>query len=320
MLYLVAGAYFALMIGIGLFTARKTRTMQDFFLGNRSVGPWVSAFAYGTTYFSAVLFIGYAGSQGWGFGLGVLWVAVGNAFLGCLLPWLILGRRTRAVTARLGAMTMPEYLEARYGSKALKVVGALIVFVFLIPYSAAAYTGLSFLFEGIFGIKYIHALLGIAGLTAFYLVLGGYFAVTLTDFVQGLVMLVGASLMVVYVIGADAVSGFTGLLNGLRRVDPDLASLFPANWASIMWLVVLTSLGTWGMPQMVQKFYAIKNEKVIPRAAVVGTLFCLIIAGAAYLVGSSSTLFGPALVSDNPQVFSAAPESQTALTDALVAR
>jgi solute:Na+ symporter, SSS family len=319
MLYVVFGIYFALMIGIGLFTASKARTMQDFFLGNRSVGPWISALAYGTSYFSAVLFIGYAGSQGWAFGLPILWVAAGNALIGCLLPWLILGRRTRTLTARLGVMTMPEFLEARYGSKALKVVSAVIIFVFLIPYSAAAYTGLSFLFESIFGIPYVYALMFITGLTAFYLVLGGYFAVALTDFVQGLIMLVGGVLMVVYVFGTTEVGGWSGLVGGLSRIDPELTRLLPAKWPSIMWLVILTSLGAWGMPQMVQKFYAIKNERVIPRAAIVGTLFCLVIAGAAYLVGSSSPLFGPALVAENA-VFMTAPASEAAMEDVVVAR
>ncbi|MGE5551956.1 MAG: sodium:solute symporter family transporter [Bacteroidota bacterium] len=320
MLYAVLGLYFAAMIGIGILTSLKTRTMQDFFLGNRSVGPWISAFAYGTTYFSAVLFIGYAGGQGWGFGLPVLWVAVGNAILGCLLPWLILGRRTRNMTAELGVMTMPEFLEARYGSRALKVASALIIFIFLIPYSAAAYTGLSFLFQGIFNIRYEYALIGMAALTAFYLVLGGYFAVTLTDFVQGLIMLVGAVFMVGYVFRAPEVGGFGEVAARLTAVNPELAKIFPSSWPKIMWLVLLTSLGAWGMPQMVQKFYAIKNAAVITRAAVVGTIFCLVIAGAAYLVGSASTLYGPALVAENQAVFAQAPGFEQAKADTAAAR
>ena len=320
MLYLVLGVYFALMLTIGIVTALKTKTIQDFFLGNRSVGPWISAFAYGTTYFSAVLFIGYAGSQGWGFGLPILWVALGNAVLGCLLPWLILGRRTRAMTEQLGAMTMPEFLEARYGSKALKIISAFIIFIFLIPYTAAAYTGLSFLFKGIFGIEYSYALLAMAALTAFYVVLGGYFAVALTDFVQGLVMLVGAALMVGYVFHSPAVGGFGNFLPRLAGVNPELAKVFPASTPNILWLVILTSLGAWGMPQMVQKFYAIKNVKMISRAMVVGTLFCLVIAGAAYLVGATSTLFGPTVVSENKEVFAAAPNYAQATTDAVSAR
>ncbi|MGE5527865.1 MAG: sodium:solute symporter family transporter [Patescibacteria group bacterium] len=319
MLSVVVGIYFAAMIVIGILTYLKTKTIQGFFLGNRAVGPWISAFAYGTTYFSAVLFIGYAGGQGWSFGLPILWVALGNAFLGCLLPWLILGRRTRAMTAELGAMTMPEYLEARYGSKALKIAGALIIFVFLIPYSAAAYTGLAYLFSVVTRIEYIYVLLAMAGFTAFYVALGGYFAVALTEFVQGLIMLAGAVLMVGYVFNAPAVGGFGQLIPRLSQVNPELVKAFPATFWSIFWLVLLTSLGTWGMPQMVQKFYAIKNVKVISRAMVVGTVFCLIIAGAAYLVGSSTPLFGPAIVAQNDG-FAAAPDYERAKMDTVAAR
>ncbi len=319
MLYFVLGVYVAIMVAIGITTSLKTKTIQDFFLGNRTVGPWISAFAYGTTYFSAVLFIGYAGGQGWSFGLPVLWVALGNAFIGCLLPWLVLGRRTRIMTGQLGVMTMPEFLEARYGSKALKIVSALIIFIFLIPYSAAAYTGLSYLFQAIFGIEYLYALIGMAALTTFYLVLGGYFAVTLTDFVQGLVMLVGAVLMVGFVFRSPVVGGFGQFLPRLARISPELVKVFPASMPKVLWLVTLTSFGVWGMPQMVQKFYAIKSEKMILRAMVIGTIFCLVIAGAAYLVGSTTSLFGPALVQENKQ-FATAPNYAAAQTDPLEAR
>ncbi|MGQ9779564.1 MAG: sodium:solute symporter family transporter [Bacillota bacterium] len=320
MLYFVAGLYFALLLAIGFLTARKTKTISDFFLGNRTVGPWISAFAYGTTYFSAVLFIGYAGGQGWSFGLPVLWIALGNAFLGCLVPWLLLGPRTRRLTAEMGVMTMPEFLEARYGSRALKIVSALVIFIFLIPYSAAAYTGLSYLFQAVFGLDYLRVLMTMAAFTAFYLVLGGYFAVTLTDFVQGLIMLLGAVLMVGYVLRAPAVGGLGGFFSGLGRIDPQLVKIIPRSWPQILWLVLLTSLGTWGMPQMVQKFYAIKDEGAIRRAAIVGTIFCLVIAGAAYFIGASSPLFGPRLVAENEALFAASPGFEAAKTDATAAR
>lgn len=320
MLYIVVGVYFALMIAIGLITALKTKTIQDFFLGNRTVGPWVSAFAYGTTYFSAVLFIGYAGSQGWSYGFSILWVAVGNAILGCLLPWLVLGRRTRAMTEKLNAMTMPEFLEARYGSRALRVVSALIIFIFLIPYTAAAYTGLSYLFSIVTSIDYIYVLLAMAVLTAFYVVLGGYFAVALTDFVQGTIMLAGAALMVFYVFRAPAVGGIGQFLPRLAAIEPELATLFPAGKPGLFWLVMLTSLGAWGMPQMVQKFYAIKNAKLITTGMIVGTIFCLVVAGAAYLVGATTALFGPQLVAGNQEVFAASPLYEAAIDEPAVAR
>lgn len=320
MLYLVLGSFILLMLAVGLVTGLKTKTLHDFFLGDRSIGPWMSAFAYGTTYFSAVLFIGYAGKFGWSYGLPVLWIAAGNAILGGLLPWLILGPRTRYMTAQLGAMTMPEFLEARYGAKSLKIASTLIIFFFLIPYSAAAYSGLSYLFEGIFNIDYTYALIGMAALTAFYLVLGGYFAVALTDFIQGSIMIAGCILMIGYVLRAPAVGGAGGLVTKLGAVHPDLVRIFPSSWPQIGWLVLLTSLGAWGMPQMVQKFYAIKSQRTITRAAIVSTAFCLMVAGTAYLVGATSPLFGPVLVRENRAVLSAAPEYAEAVQNPAAAR
>ena len=284
-------AFVVLMVGIGIYSMRRTKTTSDFFLGGRTVGPWISAFAYGTTYFSAVMFIGYAGKLGWGFGVSPLWIAIGNAFIGSWLAWKVLGRRTRVITAKLGVMTMPEFLEARYQSKGLKIVAAILIFAFLIPYCGSVFTGLGFLFENILKIPYQTSLVVMIVLTGVYLVLGGYFAVALTDFIQGIIMLFGAALMVWFVFNQPQVGGFSGWLSHLAAVKPALTQVVPENWLSLLGLVILTSVGTWGMPQMIQKFYAIKNEQVIKTATTVATLFALVIAGAAYLVGSTAQLF-----------------------------
>lgn len=280
-----------LMIGVGVYSMRRAKTTADFFLGGRNVGPWISAFAYGTTYFSAVMFIGYAGKLGWGFGISTLWITIGNAFIGSWLGWKLLARRTRTMTSRLGVMTMPEFLEARYQSKGLKIVAAILIFLFLIPYCGSVFTGLGFLFENVLKIPYQSSLVVMILLTGIYLILGGYFAIALTDLIQGVIMLVGASLMVGFIFVQPQVGGFSGWLPNLAKIDPGLTQVIPKNWLGMLGLVVLTSFGTWGMPQMVQKFYAIKNEKVINTATVVATVFALVIAGAAYLVGSTVHLF-----------------------------
>ncbi len=285
------------MLAIGFWGMKKTVTLNDFFLGGRNVGPWISAFAYGTTYFSAVLFIGFGGKVGWGFGLNGLWVAFGNAFFGALLAWLVLGRRTRRMTQNLDAMTMPEFLQERYDGKLIKIFAALIIFVFLLPYSASVFKGLSHLFEANFHIPYDYALLIMIGITGIYLIMGGYFAVTLTDFIQGIIMIFGAIIMVLVLTGRaenilGAGSGFSSTLSGVtEKYHQHIPAAKQAPWWSLAGLVFMTSFGVWGMPQMVQKFYAIKNEKVITNAAIVTCLFSVIIAFAAYYTGALTHIF-----------------------------
>src|SRR5574344_2789124 len=196
-------AFLTVMISVGVWGMRKTSTLNDFFLGGRKVGPWVSAFAYGTTYFSAVVFIGFAGKQGWGFGLNAVLIGIGNALLGAMLAWLLFAKRTRRMTQNLNTMTMPEFLEARYNSDHMKMLAALLIFIFLLPYSASVFKGLGHLFETTFNISFDLALIILVGITGIYLVLGGYFAVTMTDFIQGFIMLAGAIGMMI-IIGVKA--------------------------------------------------------------------------------------------------------------------
>jgi len=288
--FLLIAVFFCVMIGIGAWGMRKTRTLDDFFLGGRTVGPWVSAFAYGTSYFSAVLFIGFAGQLGWGLGLNSLWIAAGNTVFGALAAWLVLGKRTRRMTKNLGAITMPEFFEARYQAPMMKLFAAIIIFVFLLPYSASVYKGLGHLFEINFDMSYELALLVMTVVTGVYLILGGYFAVTLTDFIQGLIMLVG-SLAMVGILASDG-GGVVAVIQKIqaaypRHVPPDAQP----PWYFLASLVFMTSFGTWGLPQMVQKFYAIKNENQINRAAIVTTAFAAVIGFSAYSVGAMSHVF-----------------------------
>lgn len=284
--------YILVMLGIGFYSMKRTKNIGDFFLANRSLGPWVSAFAYGTTYFSAVMFIGYAGRIGWGFGLSSLWIIAGNTLIGSLLAWIILAKRTRAITEKLNARTMPEFLEARYGSNTLKILSAIIIFILLVPYSASVYMGLSYLFDVVMGIPYVYALLLMAALTGIYLIMGGYFAVSITDLVQGSIMFFGSIYLVFYIVSRPEVGGLSQVIPRLSAINPKLTSLVGApGFLSLFGLVVLTSLGPWGLPQMIQKFYAIKNQKVIYTATIVATLFAFVCSFGAYFSGSLTHLF-----------------------------
>lgn len=278
------------MIAIGVWGMRKTTTLNDFFLGGRTLGPWMSAFAYGTTYFSAVIFIGFAGSQGWNMGLNALWIGIGNALLGAMLAWLVLGKRTRRMTQKLDVMTMPEFLEARYGSDHLKMIAAVLIFIFLLPYSASVFKGLGHLFESTFGISYDFALVVLVGITGIYLILGGYFAVTMTDFIQGFVMLVGAAAMVAVLL-AKAGGPVEAITAVAQRYGEHIPVANRPSWLTIGSLIFMTSFGTWGLPQMVQKFYSIKDTKMINRAALITAVFALVIGVSAYTTGALGHVF-----------------------------
>ncbi|MFZ2539316.1 MAG: sodium:solute symporter family protein, partial [Oscillospiraceae bacterium] len=186
-IWAVIALYVGAMVWVGVKSAKKTKTLTDFVVGSRKAGPWMSAFAYGTTYFSAVLFIGYAGRSGWDFGLWAILIGVSNAALGAYLAWKLLAAKTRDVTRRLKIKTMPQLFEARYQSRNMKIFAAIIIFIFMIPYSASVYSGLSYLCEIVLGINYMWAMAAIACIAAVYLVAGGYIASLSADLIQGIV-------------------------------------------------------------------------------------------------------------------------------------
>ncbi len=295
--------YAITMVVIGCISYGKSKTLDGFLIGGRNIGAWATAFAYGTTYFSAVVFVGYAGQHGWNIGLGSIWIGIGNAILGCLLSWLLFANRTRKMTKKLNARTMPDYFEKRYASKGMKVLAAVIIFVFLVPYSAAVYKGLGSLFSAVFpGVETWVWMLLIACLTAVYLVAGGYIATAYTDLVQGIVMIVGVVCLVCTVLGHDAVGGLSGLVENLKNFqslpdDPNpttgaqLTSIFGgSSFKFLCFNIMLTSFGTWGLPQMIGKFYAIKDTAAIKRGTIISTIFCIVIGCGAYLIGSTSRL------------------------------
>ncbi len=284
--------YALFLVFVAFFTHRKTKTTDDFFLGGRKMGPWMSAFAYGTTYFSAVMFVGYAGNFGWGIGLSATWIGIANAFIGTWLAWKLLAKPTRRITHRLDASTMPDFFLKRYNSRGLKIVAALVIFIFLAPYCASVYQGLGYFFESAFGIPYVWCMVGMAVFTAGYLLAGGYIATALTDFVQGLIMIVGVILMLVFILANPLVGGVAEGLSRVATIAPMLTSVFNGNSVVLLIsLIILTSLGTWGLPQMVHKFYAIKDVQAIKRGTRISTLFALLVGGAAYFVGTFGRLF-----------------------------
>lgn len=289
--------YFAILIGIGLYCRKNAADVNGFVLGGRAVGPWLTAFAYGTSYFSAVVFVGYAGQFGWKYGIAASWAGIGNAIIGSLLAWVVLGRRTRIMTQHLDSATMPQFFGQRFGSNPLKIAASVIIFIFLIPYTASLYNGLSRLFGMAFDIDYSVCIILMACLTAVYVIAGGYMATAINDFIQGIIMLFGIVTVIAAVINSKG--GLMAALDGLARINDPAVSDTPGIFASflgpdplnLMFVVILTSLGTWGLPQMVQKFYAIKNEGAIKKGTIISTLFALVVAGGCYFLGGFGRLF-----------------------------
>ena len=287
--------FFAVMIAVGFITRKRAASVDGFVLGGRTAGPWITAFAFGTSYFSAVIFVGYAGQFGWNFGLSSTWAGLGNAFIGSLLAWNILRRRTRIMTQHIDAKTMPDFFGKRFDSVPMKVVASVIVFIFLIPYTSSLYNGLSSLFGLVFHMPYWVVIVMMAALTGIYVIFGGYMATAINDFIQGIIMLFGICAVIGSVLSANG---------GLLAATQALSAVEAKGWAggaftsflgpdplALLFVVLLTSLGTWGLPQMVNKFYAIKSEDDIQKGTIISTLFAIVVAGGCYFLGGFGRLY-----------------------------
>ena len=314
--------FFAVMLGIGFYSRKHATDVNGFVLGGRSVGPWLTAFAYGTSYFSAVVFVGYAGQFGYKYGLASTWIGIGNAVLGSLLAWVVLGRRTRIMTKHLKSMTMPDFFGKRYGSKSLRVAASMIAFIFLIPYTASVYNGLSYLFGMAFDIDFRICVVVMAVLTGVYVIVGGYMATALNDLIQGIIMLFGIVAVIAAVLSGHG--GFLAAVKELAHVPSDVmpgayASFFGPDPLNLLGVVILTSLGTWGLPQMIQKFYAIKDEKAVHTGTIISTLFAVVVSGGCYFLGGFSQISGVTKAADGSVAYDTIiPTMLSSLPDILI--
>ena len=323
---LLTALFLSVMVGVGVYSRKHSSSVDGFVLGGRNVGPWLTAFAYGTSYFSAVVFIGYAGQFGWKYGLSSTWIGIGNAVIGSLLAWLVLGRRTKLMTQHISSRTMPDFFGTRYSSEPLRIVASIIVFVFLIPYTAGVYKGISTLFEMGFGIPYEWCVVAMAALTAAYVILGGYKATAINDFIQGIIMLFGITAVIAAVLSLKG--GLVDAVAKLATIPSDTAVdvngsfatwLGPDPW-NLLGVIVLTSLGTWGLPQMVGKFYSISDESAIKRGTIISTIFAFLVAGGCYFLGGFGRLFEPTYLPSGKIAFdSIIPSMLVTLPDALIA-
>ena len=319
--------FLAIMVGVGFYSRKQARSVDGFVLGGRAVGPWLTAFAFGTSYFSAVVFVGYAGQFGWKYGLSSAWIGIGNALIGSLLAWIILGRRTKLMTQHIESRTMPDFFGTRFQNEGLRVVASIIVFVFLIPYTAGVYSGISRLFEMGFDIPYEYCVVIMAMLTAVYVIIGGYKATAMNDFIQGIIMLFGIVAVILAVLNAQG--GLTTAVQKLAELPADgstepgsgmFATLFGPDPWGLFGVIILTSLGTMGLPQMVGKFYSITDESAIKRGTVISTIFAFIVAGGCYFLGGFGRLYDPVIGANGKIAYdSIVPAMLVQLSPALIA-
>ncbi len=289
-LYISIAVYAAVILAIGLFNLRKSKNMAEFTLGERKAGAWLSAFSYGTTYFSAVMFIGYAGSTGWKYGIWGVLPGIGNAIFGSLFAWLVLAKRTRETTRRLEIKSMPQFFHIRFQSDGMKLFSVITIFIFLLPYSASVYKGLTSVCSVLLGVNEQLCMIIIAVAAAAIVILGGYVAMLKADFLQGLVMIFGVGTLIFCVIRCQQVGGLSAGLAAISQKTQELG-LTAGDHLSLWATVLMTSFGTWGLPQMIHKYYGIRDDKEVRRGTIISTLFALLIAGGGYFIGSLSHLF-----------------------------
>lgn len=288
---IIIALYAIMIIGVGIAGLRKTKSFSDFLLGGGNVGPWMTAFSYGTAYFSAVVFIGFAGKVGWGFGYSGIWIGVFNALIGVLGVWALMGWKIKKVSIEMKIHTMSEFLERRYNSPFIKLFGSVAIFIFMIPYSAAVFIGLSYLFQSSFPeIEYWHAVAFMGVFTTTYLVLGGYKSMTMIDTIFGMIMILGVIMLYGFTINKGG--GLEGITSSLSAINPSLTKVIgPPGWWPLFSLIFLTSVAPFAMPQLVQKFYAIKDRRSINIGMFASTFFALLIGCIAYFLGSTTKIF-----------------------------
>ncbi len=289
-IWLTIAVYAVFILAVGLWGRRTSKTITDFTVGGRNAGAWMSAFSYGTAYFSAVMFIGYAGKSGWDYGLWAVLPGIGNAIIGSLLAWLVLAKRTRETTRRLKIKSMPQFFEKRFGGQPMKLFCVAVIFIFLLPYSASVYKGLTSVCAVLLKVDERVCMIVIAVAAAAVVVLGGYAATLKADFIQGLVMLAGVIALIAAVIRCDQVGGLSAGMAAITEATKNL-HLTAAQHIGLWATVLMTSFGTWGLPQMIHKYYGIRDDREVRRGTVISTVFALVVAGGGYFIGSFSRLF-----------------------------
>ena len=293
----VLALYFIVLLLIGYITKKKTKTSNDFHIGGRKIGAVVSSLSFVSAYFSSVVIIG-GGGFGYKYGMATIWIGVINVLLGCMLAWMILGKRTRKMTAKLKAITIPDFLYKRYDLPFAKIFTSIVIALFMVIYNVSILKGLGNTFEVILNIPYIWGVIISGIMVLIYVSMGGYIAVVWTGFLQAIIM--GAGLFILLFATLNKVGGLTAGVNSLKLINQNFVDT-PGVWGfnGLISYILIVSLGVWGMPQMLARFYSIKNVKAIRIGTVIATIGGSM-AIIPYLVGALTRTIYPALT--NPDL------------------
>ncbi|MDW7988059.1 MAG: hypothetical protein RMJ65_05100, partial [candidate division WOR-3 bacterium] len=245
-------------------------SIDDFYLGGRKLGPWISSFSFVAAYFSSVVIIG-GGGFGYKYGLSTIWIGVINVLLGTALAWIVLGKKTRILTQKLNAITLPEFLRKRYNAPELQFISALVTVIFMIVYNVSILKGMGNILEGLLNISYLTGLLIASVIIIIYVALGGYVAVVWTGFIQAWIMLLALLLLTLATI--NKFGNLTNIISKLAEINEKLITT-PGlwTWSGLISYSLIVSFGVWGMPQLVNRFYSIKDPKVLRIGTVLATL------------------------------------------------
>ena len=291
---LVLLVYLVILGVVGVFSSRRLKSSADYAIGGRAIGPWVTALSFVAAYFSSVLIIG-GGAFGYKYGLATLWIGASNVLVGCALAWIILGKRIRRMTEETGSMTISEFLGKRYGSRAIMMFSAAIIFLFLIIYNVSVVKGMANAIQVLVEVPYWGGVLVSGLIIIFYVTVGGYLAVVWTSFIQAWIMIGG--LILLTLVALNRVGGMAAAVERLSAMDAGFVSTPGAwGWAGLVSYCLIVSFGTWGMPQLVIRFYSIKNVRMLRIGTIVVTVGGSV-ALLPYLNGALARILHPAVAS-----------------------
>ncbi|MFA7179023.1 MAG: sodium/proline symporter, partial [Dehalococcoidales bacterium] len=312
-------AYTALVIGIGFyFYRRSNQSSEHYFIGGRSLGPWVTAMSAEASDMSGWLLMGLPGVAYW-FGMSdAIWTAIGLA-IGTYLNWLLVARRLRNYSAIAGnAITIPEFFSQRFkeNKKVILSIAAVFILIFFAVYAASCFVTFGKLFNALFGIDYQLVMVLGAAAVVLYTYIGGFLAESVSDFIQGIVMILALS--IVTIVGISVAGGIPAIVENIRNIpgffeffgiaSPQVADgvqqvgssgepLFgPAGTYGLLTILSTLSwgLGYFGMPQVLLRFMAIKNPNSLKKSRRIAIVWCVISLVAAVAIGLMGRVLYPA--------------------------